>query len=147
MTFSGKETFLWDYNTCLHWGFPRCRPWSEDLSAPQNHGREWGSETWNMKGGAPVQGMWRRKNHCGHVCLLSHSVVSDSLRPHTIAHQAPLSMGFSSQEYWCGWPSPTLGDLPDPEIKPTSLSSPALAGRFLTTCTTCTGELMSPTPL
>ena len=54
----------------------------------------------------------------------------------TVAHQAPLSMGFSKQEYcyrlWC----PSSGDLPDPGIKPKSLLSPALAGRFFTTSTT-----------
>ena len=48
----------------------------------------------------------------------------------TIAHQAPLSMEFSRWEYWSGFPRPPPGDLPDPEIKPTSLMSPALAGRF-----------------
>ena len=39
----------------------------------------------------------------------------------TPAHQAPLSMGFSRQEYWTGMPFPSPGDLPDPGIKPTSL--------------------------
>ena len=33
--------------------------------------------------------------------------------PWTVAHQAPLSMGFSTQEYWSGLPFPSLGDLPD----------------------------------
>ena len=51
----------------------------------------------------------------------------------TVAHQAPLSMGFSKLEYWSGLPCPPLGDLPDPEIEPTSLMSPALAGGFFTT--------------
>ena len=51
----------------------------------------------------------------------------------TVACQAPLSMGFSRQEYWSGLPCPPPGDLPDPEIEPTSLMSPALAGRFFTT--------------
>ena len=41
----------------------------------------------------------------------------------TVAHQAPLSMGFSRQENWSGWPFPPPGDLPDPGIKP---ESPAL---------------------
>ena len=41
-----------------------------------------------------------------------------------IAHQAPLSMGFSRQEYWSGLPCPSPGDLPDPGIKPTSLCLP-----------------------
>ena len=42
-----------------------------------------------------------------------------------VAHQAPLSMGFSRQEYWSGLPFPSPGDLPDPEIK---LRYPALQG-------------------
>ena len=45
-------------------------------------------------------------------------------------------MAFSRQEYWSGLPFPSLGDLPDPGIKPMSLTSPALAGRFFTTSTT-----------
>ena len=53
-----------------------------------------------------------------------------------VACQAPLSMGFSKQEYWSRLPCPPPGDLSDPGIKPTSLTSPAWAGRFFTTCTT-----------
>ena len=44
----------------------------------------------------------------------------------TVAHQDPLSMGFSRQEYWSGLPYAPSGDLPDPGIKPASLMSPAL---------------------
>ena len=40
--------------------------------------------------------------------------------PWTVAHQAPLSMGFSRQEYWSGLPFPPPGDLPNPGIKPAS---------------------------
>ena len=36
----------------------------------------------------------------------------------TVACQAPLSIGFSRQEYWCGLPFPSPGDLPDPGIEP-----------------------------
>ena len=50
--------------------------------------------------------------------------------PWTVAHQAPLSTGFSRQEYWSGLPCPLPGDLTDPAIKPVSLTSPALAGGF-----------------
>ncbi|ELR58856.1 hypothetical protein M91_15770, partial [Bos mutus] len=50
--------------------------------------------------------------------------------------QAPLSMGFSRQEYWNRFPFPTPGDLPNPGIKPSSLASPALASGFFTTSTT-----------
>ena len=42
--------------------------------------------------------------------------------PWTVAHQAPLSTGFSRQEYWSQLPWPPPGDLPNPEIKPRSLS-------------------------
>ena len=48
--------------------------------------------------------------------------------PWTVAHQAPLSMGFSRQEYWSGLPCPPPGDFPDPGIEPVYLKSPALAG-------------------
>ena len=48
----------------------------------------------------------------------------------TIACQAPLSLGFSIQEYWSGFPFPSPRDLPNPEIEPVC---PALAGRFFTT--------------
>ena len=50
--------------------------------------------------------------------------------PWTIAHQAPLSMGFSKQGHWSALPCPPAGDLPDPGIGPTSLMSPPLAGGF-----------------
>ena len=51
----------------------------------------------------------------------------------TIVHKAPLSMGFSKQEYWSGLPFPPSGDLPDPGIESVSPMFPALAGRFFTT--------------
>ena len=51
----------------------------------------------------------------------------------TVAHQAPLPMGFSRQEYWSALPFPPPGDLSDPRIEPASVTSPALAGRFFTT--------------
>ena len=49
---------------------------------------------------------------------LSHVLIFAT--PGTIAHQAPLYMGFSRQEYWSGLPFPSPGDLPDPRIKPSS---------------------------
>ena len=47
----------------------------------------------------------------------------------TVAHQTPLSVGFSRQEYWSGLPFPTPGDLPDPGIEP---RSPTLQADALT---------------
>ena len=49
-----------------------------------------------------------------------------------MAHQAPLSMEFSRQEYWSGLPFPTPGDLPDPGMEPGTPVSPALAGGLFT---------------
>ena len=68
---------------------------------------------------------------CG--CVLSHLVVSDSATLWTVVPQAPLSMGFSRQEYWSGLPFPPPGDLPDPGIEPKSSMAAALTGRFFTT--------------
>ena len=57
------------------------------------------------------------------------------MTPWTVVCQAPLSMGFFRQEYWSRLSCPPPGDLPNPGIEPTSLMSPALAGRFFTTNT------------
>ena len=62
--------------------------------------------------------------------MLNCSVMSDSATPWTVAHRAPLSKGFSRQEYWSKLPFPSPGDLPHPGTEPLSLMSPALAGRF-----------------
>ena len=58
--------------------------------------------------------------------MLSRSVMSDSVTHWTVAHQAPLSVGFSRQEYWSELPFPSPGDLPNPGTKPKSSVSPAL---------------------
>ena len=63
---------------------------------------------------------WRREK-----CLLTHTALCAQpfsrvqlfTTPWTVAHQAPLSMGFSRQEYWSGLPCPPPGDLPNPGIK------------------------------
>ena len=63
-----------------------------------------------------------------------------------IAHQAPLSMGFSRKEYWSGLLCPPPGDLPNPGIKPVSLASPALTDGFFTTSATWEGPRFFVTP-
>ena len=60
------------------------------------------------------------------VCSQSFSGVQLFVTPWTVAHQAPLSMGFSRQEYWSGLLFLPPGDLSDPGIKPMSPVSPAL---------------------
>ena len=70
-------------------------------------------------------------------CMLSHfSCVQLFAAPWTVARQAPLFMGFARQEYWSGLPCPPPGDIPNPGIKPVSLMSPAMAGRFFSTSAT-----------
>ena len=76
-----------------------------------------------------------------HCCMcasvLSHfSNVQLYATPWTTAFQAPLSMGFSRQEYWRGLPCPSPGTLPHSGIEHTSVIYPALASRFFTTVTT-----------
>ena len=61
------------------------------------------------------------------MCVLSRfSHVQLFATPWTVAHQAPLSMVFSRQEYWSGLLCPPSGDLLDPGIEPPSPASPAL---------------------
>ena len=69
-----------------------------------------------------------------YACMLSHfSHTYLFATPWTVARQAPLSLGFSRQEYWSGLPFPPPGDLPDPGIELVSPMSPASAGGFFTT--------------
>ena len=69
-----------------------------------------------------------------HVFMLSHSFMSNIfVTPWTIAHQAPLSIELSRQEYWSRLPFLTPGDLLDPRMESTSLGSLLLAGGFFNT--------------
>ena len=58
-----------------------------------------------------------------HACVLSHICLFETLW--TVACQAPLSMGFSRQEYWSELPFPSPGNLPNPGTEPASTVSPA----------------------
>ena len=63
------------------------------------------------------------------VCMFSSNQLFVS--PWTVACQAPLSMGFSGQEYWSVLPFPPLGELPSSGIGPMSIVSPALVGGYI----------------
>ena len=63
------------------------------------------------------------------MCVLVTESCLSLCNPWTVAHQAPLSVEFSRQEYWSGLLFPSPGDLPDPGIEP---ASPVLAGGFFT---------------
>ena len=70
-------------------------------------------------------------------CMLScFSCVRFFATLQTVAHQAPVSMGFSRQEHWSGLPCPPPGGLPHPRMESASLTSPALVGRFFITSAT-----------
>ena len=68
-------------------------------------------------------------SRCCYCCLVAKACLT-LVTQYTVAHQAPLSMGFFRQEYWSGLPFPTSGNLPNPRIKSVS---PALASGFFTT--------------
>ena len=80
------------------------------------------------------------KKNVTHMCVCVLSCVQLFAAPWTVAHQAPISMEFSRQEYWSGLPFPTLGDCPysrsSSHFEPSSLASPALEGGFFTTSAT-----------
>ena len=73
------------------------------------------------------------KRYCFYILCIVHAVhsrVQVFVTPWTVAHQAPLSIGLSWQQYWSRLPFPPPGDLPDPRIEP---MFPELAGGFFTT--------------
>ena len=72
-----------------------------------------------------------------HACVLSYfNHIQLFATPWTVAHQAPLSMGFSRQEYWGGVLCPPPGYLPNPGIELMPLVSPTSANGFFTTSAT-----------
>ena len=108
-----------------------------------------------------------RKALCGHMCLPACvwgsqlpgrtqwdldgtrplSRVLLFVTPWNVAHQAPLSTGFSWQEYWDGLPFPSPGGLPAAGMEPRTHASPALAGTFFTTSTARKHCCLEPSPV
>ena len=68
-----------------------------------------------------------------YVCVLSHFSHPILCNPMHCSPPGFSALGFSRQKCWNGLPCPPPGNLPDPGIKPMSLMSPALTGRFFTT--------------
>ena len=81
-------------------------------------------------GGLPSMGSHRVGHNWSNLAAAAAAAAAD------YSLLAPLSMGFSKQEYWSELPFPTPGDLPNPGIEPTSLASLALASEFFTTSAT-----------
>ena len=117
-------------------------PWTEEPSRLQSMGllrvgHDWATSLhftstllWNWK-------LWM-SNWCVHALSLSN--VWFFVIPLSVAHQAPLAMGFPRQEYWRWLSFPSPGDLPNPGIEP---KSPALAGGFFSTEPLITREMQS----
>ena len=101
---------------------------SEDLSSTAALKMCEGSEL--IHGGQKIIEITSHPSAKGHVFSVHAQSRLTLWTPWTVAHQAPLSLEFSRQEYWSGLPFPTPGYLPSPGIEP---ESPALAGRFFTT--------------
>ena len=81
----------------------------------KSQGKQRDRKRGQFKGKTPTETCpWKT---CVRACL----VASDSAAPWAVARRAPLSMGFSRQEHWCGLPCPPSGDLPDPGIEPAFL--------------------------
>ena len=91
------------------------RIWKNQNSADGNV--KWCSTLENC---LPAPQRIKHKSYHVHACVLSHSAVSDSLKPHEPARFLP-SMEFSRQEYCSGLPLPIPGDLLDPGMEPMSL--------------------------
>ena len=100
---------------------PACSVCPLDLNGPAEEASL--PETYTSSGGHTAQPVTARV--LSRVRLLA--------TPGPAAHRAPLSVGCSRQEHWTGLPFPSPGELPDPGIEPTSLKSPASAGKFLAT--------------
>ena len=93
---------------------------------------KWGNVSENLTPGLTLWGNQQIFIFFPETC--SHwSSMAAIATPWTVALQSPLSMGFSRQEYWSGFPCPPSGDLPAPGIELACLESPELAGGFFTT--------------
>ena len=99
--------------------------WLLGSMASQLRGNKLKIASWDMY----QYNLLNQNNNCTHfVCVLS--CVWLFATPWTVVSQAPLTMGFPGQEYLSRLPFPTSENLPNPGIAPTSLASPAVAGRL-----------------
>ena len=117
---------------------PKDGSWSPEEPTVWLEGWEFSIPIWFLGKGEELEAeligndQWCNQSHM----LSCFSHVRSFVTTWTVAHQAPLPMGFSRQEYWRGRHALLQGDLPDPGIKPTSLMSPALASKFFPTSAT-----------
>ena len=108
-------------------GSKHLSPMTHFLKNPEKHSS---ANSWIKEGKGGSQEIWdqikKSVNGFLKVHVLGHfSCIHFFATLWTVAFQAPLSMGFSSQEYWSGLPCPLPGNLPNPGIKVVSPASPA----------------------
>ena len=108
-------------------GSKHLSPMTHFLKSPKKHSS---ANSWIKEGKGGSQEIWdqikKSVNGFLKVHVLGHfSCIHFFATLWTVAFQAPLSMGFSSQEYWSGLPCPLPGNLPNPGIKVVSPASPA----------------------
>ena len=101
----------------------RCRADPSQRAMPTGPGnQECAQLHWSL-------GQWRPESYVLSLCLRGARLLGRarlSVTPWTVAHQAPLPLGFSRQGYWSGSPYPPPVDLPDPGIEPRSPAASAL---------------------
>ena len=120
------EKDMTTHSSTLAWKIP----WAEKPGRLQSMGLQRVGHNWVTSLSFTLDicpGVWL-PDHCCCCCLVA-KLCPTVVIPWTVAHQAPLSMGFSRQEYWSGLPCPSRGDLPDPGMEPVSS---ALPGGFFT---------------
>ena len=122
--------------THVHWVSDAIQP-SHPLSSPSprtfNLSQHQGLFKWVRSSHQVAKVLEFQLQHQSFQWTLKNDHVQLSVTTWTIALQTPLSLKFSSQEYWSGLPFPNPEDLPDSETEPTSPVSPALTGGFFTT--------------
>ena len=121
---SKTQRWLWSKGSAGA-GSGRSGSWRQETVA----GGPWASLS-SFVWSCSVQWIWPLWDSLRLACMLSHVWLFSA--PWTVAHQAPLTMGFPRQVYRSGVPFPFPGDLPNPRIEPVSLAAPALAGGCFT---------------
>ena len=123
--FCGKYR-LWKKCFQVYWILPKRRILQVELRKSRGMDPQYGLR----EGNCIFQFAWNISTHAHYICVCVFSSIQLFVTPQTADLQAPLSMGFPRQEYWSGFPFPSLEDLPDPGI---NSASPALTGGFFTT--------------